>query len=358
MPLADYIEANKYRVIERWKSLAVERLSLVLEESELVDHLPGFLDELAEAIRKPFQHWPDLESARNHGRHRMRLGVDPGGLTVEMALVGEALLMLAEDDGQAVSCSDARLISRVIGQATSASVNAYAALRDRQLADQAAQHFSFIAHEIRNPLHNAKLAAMALKASAGNKAMQQQCVERLERALSQLSDLIDNSLLQARLLGEPSLHPEQHDVLELLHAAREDVAAHAEERGQTITIEAQRFTIDADRKLLISALSNLLKNAVKFTRDGGSITLCARTVDGRALFEIQDECGGMPEGVPERLFQPFVQASADKSGFGLGLAIVKQAVDAHHGAVRINDRPGDGCTFVLELPLQQPKSEG
>lgn len=356
MQLADYIEANKDRVIERWKSMAAERLSLAIEDSELVDHLPDFLDELADAAREPFRHWPELESAREHGRHRMRMGVDLGGLTIEMALVGEALMMIAEEDGQQLSSQDARLVSRIIGQATATSVNTYAAMRDQQLAEQATQHFSFIAHEVRNPLHNAKLAAKAMMVVA-NREDRQRSAERLDRALSQLSDLIDNSLLQARLFGTPSLHVEQHDILELLHAAHADVAAHAEERKQTITIEAERFTIDADRKLLLSAITNLLKNAVKFTHDGGNIKLRARTVDGRALIEVDDECGGMPEGMAERLFQPFVQAGADHSGFGLGLPIVKQAVNAHHGAVRAVDHPGDGCSFVLDLPLQQSPSD-
>jgi signal transduction histidine kinase len=352
--LADYVEANKHRVIERWEALALERLSLVLERSELIDHLPEFLDDLVAAARDPLQHWPDLESARNHGRQRMRAGVDLGGLTMEMALVAEALLTLADDDGETLSCSDMRLLSRVIGQGTAASVNEYIAMRDQQLAKQAAQHFSFIAHEIRSPLHSAKLASWML--SMCSDADRQQYLGRLDRALTQLTELVDNSLVQARLYGEPNLNVEQHDVLELLEAARADVAAHAEARNMTMTVEAQRFVIEGDRKLLVSALTNLLQNAVKFTPEGGCVRLCARPIEDRALFEVDDQCGGMAEGVPDRLFQPFVQASADKSGFGLGLAIVKQAVSAHHGAVRVANRPGQGCTFVLDLPLRQPDS--
>jgi signal transduction histidine kinase len=351
MQLADFITANKERVIERWKCMVVERLSLATEDSHLVNHLPVFLDELAEAAREPFRRWPDLSGARDHGRHRMRMGVDPGGLTAEMAMVGEALLLVAEEVGHELSGADARLISRIIGHGTAASINAYAAMRDKQLAEQATRHFSFIAHEIRNPLHNAKLAAAAMKLGSERGA------ERLDRALSQLSELIDNSLVQARMFGQPTLHAETHDVLDLLHAAREDVVAPAEDRGQTIDIEAESFTIEADRKLLISALVNLLKNAVKFTHDGGRIELRARTVDGRALFEVEDECGGIPEGLTERMFQPFVQAGLDKSGFGLGLAIVKQVVNAHQGAVRVVNHPDKGCTIVLELPLQQPKPD-
>jgi signal transduction histidine kinase len=70
------------------------------------------------------------------------------------------------------------------------------------------------------------------------------------------------------------------------------------------------------------------------------------------LFTVEDECGGIPEDLPKRLFQPFVQAGSDKSGFGLGLLIVKQATEAHRGSVRVTNRlDRSGCIFVLDLPL-------
>jgi signal transduction histidine kinase len=282
----------------------------------------------------------------------MQMGVDPGGLTVEMALVGEALLALAEEENFELSGANVRLISRIIGHGTAASINAYAAMRDKQLAEQATQHFSFIAHELRNPLHSARLAANAIRSGSPRG------LERLDRALTKLSELIDNSLLQARMFGAPKLHAETHDVHEILAAALDEVVAHADDRNQAIDIEAESFTIEADRKLLVSALGNLLKNAIKFTHDGGHIKLRARPVDARALFEVEDECGGVSDDLIGQLFQPFVQANADKSGFGLGLSIVKQVVNAHQGAVRVVNHPNKGCTFVLDLPLKRAEQKG
>jgi signal transduction histidine kinase len=74
------------------------------------------------------------------------------------------------------------------------------------------------------------------------------------------------------------------------------------------------------------------------------------------LFEVFDGCGGLPEDLPQKLFQPFVQVGEDRSGFGLGLVIVKQAVEAHGGAVRVVNDPPQGCCFVVELP--RSSSEG
>jgi hypothetical protein len=69
--------------------------------------------------------------------------------------------------------------------------------------------------------------------------------------------------------------------------------------------------------------------------------------------EVEDECGGLPEGKAEELFTPFVQRGADRSGFGLGLAITKHAAEAHHGTVQVSNLPGKGCIFMLSLPSRR-----
>lgn len=178
-------------------------------------------------------------------------------------------------------------------------------------------------------------------------------LERLDRSLSQLTALVDDSLIEARLYGEPRLHIERVDARELVRTVRDDLAGQVEERGLSITTEVEAFSLDVDRALILSALTNLLKNAVKFTREGGRIALEARQVDGRAVFEVGDQCGGIPDDVLPRLFEPFVQAEPRKGGSGLGLVIVKQAAEAHGGTVRVDNRPGTGCSFVLDLPCRQ-----
>jgi signal transduction histidine kinase len=225
-------------------------------------------------------------------------------------------------------------------------------MRDRELADQAAQHFSFIAHELRNPLQNARLATQLLKFNSGD--ARDELFRRLDRWFSQISDLVDDSLVQARLFGEPRLHLQTVEAGELVDLAREDVATQAMKRGLSITVEVEPFELDVDRKLIVSALTNLLKNAVKFTCDGGRIVVRARSCDERSHFEVEDECGGIPDELLGRLFQPFTQGSSSDGGTGLGLMIVKQAAEAHGGSVRVANRPGEGCTFVVDLPSAHP----
>jgi signal transduction histidine kinase len=90
---------------------------------------------------------------------------------------------------------------------------------------------------------------------------------------------------------------------------------------------------------------------VKYTKEGGSVHLRSRVTTGRAVIEVEDCCGGLEPGMVEKAFAPFVRLDNRQSGFGLGLAIAKQAVDTHGGSIRIQNLPGKGCIFVLELPV-------
>ena len=93
-------------------------------------------------------------------------------------------------------------------------------------------------------------------------------------------------------------------------------------------------------------VANLLRNAVKFTRSAGKVTV--RLLPGTT--EIEDQCGGLRPGDEERIFDSFRQSGEDRSGFGLGLAIARQGVEAHGGSVHVRNVPGEGCVFVMTLP--------
>jgi signal transduction histidine kinase len=114
-------------------------------------------------------------------------------------------------------------------------------------------------------------------------------------------------------------------------------------------------SIEGDRQLLAAVISNLLQNAFKFTHKNGSVSLTARTSNDRVLFEVEDECGGLPPGKHADLFLPFEQRATDRSGVGLGLSISLKAAKANGGEIHVRDIPGKGCVFTLDLPRKPPQ---
>jgi signal transduction histidine kinase len=101
------------------------------------------------------------------------------------------------------------------------------------------------------------------------------------------------------------------------------------------------LAIDADRHTIASAVSNLVQNAIKFTPPGGHISMSAQASNGRVLIDVGDECGGLPTRTPE-----------DLTSLGLGLSVSRRGVEANDGKLSVQNRPGKGCVFTIDLPLQ------
>ena len=97
-------------------------------------------------------------------------------------------------------------------------------------------------------------------------------------------------------------------------------------------------------------MANLLQNAFKFTRPGTTVTLRGSATPDRVIIEVQDECGGLPAGCIDDLFQPFEQRSADRTGLGLGLAMSRWGAEVNGGRISARSLADHGCVFVVDLP--------
>lgn len=151
------------------------------------------------------------------------------------------------------------------------------------------------------------------------------------------------------------------DLHEAIAHAVEISRTDIEARGQrlTVALEAREHELDADVQRLQQVVWNLLKNASKFTPDGGEIRLRSRNEPGHIVVEVQDTGIGFEAGEEERIFTAFEQASEAVTrkfgGLGLGLAISKATVDAHGGTIRaVSPGADQGATFTVHLPLTAP----
>jgi signal transduction histidine kinase len=211
------------------------------------------------------------------------------------------------------------------------------------------QHVAFIAHELRNPLMTAFLALTALRKN--EREQDQWALGILTRNLNALRDLIDQVLTADRLAGQIQLECESFDLRILLEQVIAEARVAAQQRHVEMALHApEALVFSGDQRLLRSAVSNVLGNAVKFTHEGSAITVRAGRHEDRITIEVEDGCGGLPQDNTTQLFEPFVQRGEDRTGFGLGLAIVKQALEAHGGRVSVRNVAGKGCVFVLDLP--------
>jgi signal transduction histidine kinase len=355
--LASFLEQHPERVISAWLKRVEAMLGgSDLTRAELRDHVPAFLRALADALAPGES--PDSVVDRPgsaHGAQRFRAGFDLREVVAEYALLSDVILELAHADGLPISVAEMRELSAAVNRGVAEAVAAYADERQESERRQAARHVAFISHELRNPLGGALLSLELMERTRLDES-QRRSAAIVHRNLDRLRTLIDQVLTAERLAAGPELQREKLSFASLVERVAEEAALAALDRNVQLTVDVPPDTeIIADLRLLESVLSNLLQNAIKFSRAEGRVQLRARGDPDGLMVEIEDSCGGL-EVPAEKLFRPFVQGGnePDQRGFGLGLAIVRQAVEAHGGEIQVKSEPGRGCTFTFTIPTAPP----
>jgi len=326
---------------------------------EIVDGVPTFVDELVAMLRTK-EDAPACapssaranELAFDHGSQRFHAGFSLGAVIREYGVLRECLLDLIRDRQILVEIDELQLMLEALNAAVANAAEQYVRERDQVIERQSQKYFGFIAHELRNPLGSALLAAHVLQRRTAS--LSDVTIARLVRNLAILRDLIDNSLFSVRIqeLGRSrALDVADISLRDVALAVREELSGDTEEKAIEVRVDGEA-ALQGDPRLIRSAVTNLLRNAAKYTRRGGAIEVRIREDHDTASIEVEDECGGLPAGKPEELFTPFVQRGGDRSGFGLGLAITKDAVEAHRGTVQASNLPGKGCIFMASFPVR------
>jgi signal transduction histidine kinase len=171
-----------------------------------------------------------------------------------------------------------------------------------------------------------------------------------------MSRFVDDLLVLAKAQRPDFLQLEQVDLDVLTRELFAKAAALAPRDWRLEAAGAGRIV--ADRQRLTQALMNLGQNAVQHTRDGDSIALGARLVNGHARLWVRDSGPGVSREDRERIFERFVRTEDVPSGgegAGLGLAIVRAIAEAHGGSVELDSRPGAGAIFTVVIPTEPPR---
>lgn len=176
-----------------------------------------------------------------------------------------------------------------------------------------------------------------------------------ERLLAIVADILSASR-SSRNSVESTVSARETDVVEIVRASAVSLTPLAADRVIKLSVTgADRATAFADPGRLRQVVDNLLGNAIKFNRDGGSVHLDVDTDGHRTVITVADTGIGIAEEDRERVFERFFRASDDVGGNGLGLAISHDIVTAHEGSLTVTSEPGVGSTFRVELPVHAPE---
>jgi two-component system sensor histidine kinase SenX3 len=213
-----------------------------------------------------------------------------------------------------------------------------------------------VSHELKTPVGAMALLAEAVLDAADDPTAVRRFTGKILHEATRLGTLVTELIALSRLQGAERL-PELNTV-EVDAVVREALSRSRlviESTGIMITTDADSgLLVAGDRTLLVTALSNLLENAVAYSPPGSPVSVSRRLADGFVEIAVTDRGIGIAEDEQQRVFERFYRVDRARSratgGTGLGLAIVKHVAANHGGEVKLWSRPGTGSTFTMRIP--------
>ncbi len=213
-------------------------------------------------------------------------------------------------------------------------------------------------HELRTPLGSLNAATHLLLHPDVSTDQHEKMVRIIQAETSRLSDLATSFLNLSRLeSGRVQFKLQKFDPLRVVNECADVTGSSLAERNLKMVRQLPDSCPDlvADREKVKQVLLNLLNNAVKYNRKGGSVTITLAAEEDHLLISVGDSGPGIPKESLPKLFEKFYRVPGTEntaSGTGLGLAICKKIVEAHRGKIQVRSTPGEGSTFTVRLPLR------
>lgn len=221
-----------------------------------------------------------------------------------------------------------------------------------------------VSHELKTPVGALALLAEAILSSAEDQESVQRFAERMIVESSRLASLINDIIELSRLQGDdPLARAAVFEIDSVIAQAVDEVRPFADARGiELVVIGAPGAEMVGDRQQVLTALRNLVSNAVTYSPDHTRVAVAARTDSGMVEIDVKDQGIGIASHDLDRIFERFYRADPARSratgGTGLGLSIVKHVCENHGGDVAVWSEFGVGSTFTLRLPLANGSVDG
>jgi two-component system, OmpR family, sensor histidine kinase SenX3 len=220
-----------------------------------------------------------------------------------------------------------------------------------------------VSHELKTPVGAISLLAEALESSADDEEAVRRFAKRMHKESGRLAALVQDIIELSRLQGASvSQQGTAVDINAVIAEAVDRSQLPAEsKRIQIVVGERVDATVYGDRDLLVTALRNLIDNAIRYSPENTRVGVGVRAKDGLIAVSVTDQGEGLTPEDQERVFERFYRVDAARSrhtgGTGLGLSIVKHVASNHGGEVTLWSRPGQGSTFTLRLPEMETQDE-
>lgn len=259
------------------------------------------------------------------------------------------------------SSATVALAARVIPAGGGGTLVLASDLSESRLVDAVRQDFvANVSHELKTPVGALMLLAEAIETSRDDPDTLTRFTDQLRREASRLTRLVQELIDLSRLQGaQAPPSPKPVPVAALINDAVERVGQAAHTRQIRITRRpAGRVNVLGDHPQLVTALSNLLDNAIAYSPEGANVVVSARRSPGQVSIDVADQGIGIAPEHQQRVFERFYRVDPARSratgGTGLGLAIVKHIAANHGGRVELHSELGRGSTFTLTLPASRP----
>ena len=232
--------------------------------------------------------------------------------------------------------------------------------RAQQQSHAKDEFMAMLAHELRNPLSAISAALEVLQAAGVKEGIAERARTIIARQTRNLSRLVDDLLEVARVItGKVTLAEAPLELADAVHRCVVQLEPRVEDRRLELEVDGGPHWVRGDPVRIEQIMTNVLSNAIKYTRPGGAIRVKVAAQGGEAIVSVTDDGLGIAPDLLPQIFEPFVQGerTLDRSqgGLGVGLTLVRRLVELHGGSVEaLSDGPGQGSTFIIRLSGTTP----
>lgn len=322
----------------------------------LIDTLPTFLDNLAEALSPDYPRalaTDDTTVAEEHGGERARLSnYRLGDLLTEYQILRESVLAVLTRETQ-LTPREIRIIHTSFNVAVREAATAFSLVH----AEIREQFVATLTHDLRNPLNSISMAAQLLQdeeLSSEGRILTSKICENARRMDRMIQDLLDVTYVRAG--GKLTLRISELCIRDLV---QDVISQMTISHGRKFIVQGEGALGWWDREALHRAVENLASNAVKYGDPAAPITLTLYRSADRISLKIHNEGDPIPPDEQEAIFKAYHRSHSNKGGkrgWGIGLPLVRAVAEAHGGTLQLDSAPGRGTTFTIDIPIDARKT--